>query len=427
MLVRICETWGESARVNRWCAIRDLYGRLRLAVKLQDGASPDLDTLEMQLTRELGAWFVPKIVATTSRNESGRLAAKAFESSQEWLPSYEDLTHGGQTRAAGNWRKLERRLSKQDWLDSPSVGPPWQLGEGPSIITYYSFKGGVGRTTALVSCAWQLSAAGKKVALIDLDLEAPGLGALLEVETDRGIVDFVVDYVATESRDLWGMHGPAMAFGPEYATNVEVFPCGNLEQAYLEKLARLDFVGDIAFGSKESPAAKALRALLQAVRQHVRPDYILIDSRAGLHDIAGLSLHGLAHVDVLVGRASEQAFRGFELTLSALTQRRSPDDFLCVVVHTMAPTDSGSTAAIEEEQTFMDRTYAAFCEFVYEDDAPQKEATDQAHWPWVIRYDSALERFTSVSGIRSALFNDNYKALLTRVVELCQEEEEDES
>lgn len=36
-------------------------------------------------------------------------------------------------------------------------------------------------------------------------------------------------------------------------------------------------------------------------------NYILLDSRAGLHDLAGLSLHNLAHVDVLVGRDSDQS------------------------------------------------------------------------------------------------------------------------
>ena len=42
-------------------------------------------------------------------------------------------------------------------------------------ITFYSYKGGVGRTLALSNIANKLSEFGKKVCIIDFDLEAPGL------------------------------------------------------------------------------------------------------------------------------------------------------------------------------------------------------------------------------------------------------------
>ena len=42
-------------------------------------------------------------------------------------------------------------------------------------ITYYSYKGGVGRSMALVNIACLAAKEGKKILLIDCDLEAPGL------------------------------------------------------------------------------------------------------------------------------------------------------------------------------------------------------------------------------------------------------------
>ncbi len=42
-------------------------------------------------------------------------------------------------------------------------------------ITFYSYKGGVGRTLALANVAMRLSEFKKKVCMIDFDLEAPGL------------------------------------------------------------------------------------------------------------------------------------------------------------------------------------------------------------------------------------------------------------
>ena len=82
------------------------------------------------------------------------------------------------------------------------------------ITTFYSFKGGVGRTIALVNVAVELANRGKRVLIVDFDLEAPGLDTfeLLRPATgaesdddgipDRGepvpgIVDFVEAYLET--------------------------------------------------------------------------------------------------------------------------------------------------------------------------------------------------------------------------------------
>src|SRR5262245_50593676 len=43
------------------------------------------------------------------------------------------------------------------------------------IITFYSYKGGTGRSMALANVAWILASTGKKVLMVDWDLEAPGL------------------------------------------------------------------------------------------------------------------------------------------------------------------------------------------------------------------------------------------------------------
>ena len=42
-------------------------------------------------------------------------------------------------------------------------------------FAFYSYKGGVGRTTTAVNTAYQLSKKGKKVCILDLDIEAPGV------------------------------------------------------------------------------------------------------------------------------------------------------------------------------------------------------------------------------------------------------------
>jgi MinD-like ATPase involved in chromosome partitioning or flagellar assembly/tetratricopeptide (TPR) repeat protein len=78
-------------------------------------------------------------------------------------------------------------------------------GETPSprtgqIVTFYSFKGGTGRTMALANVAWILAANGKRVLVADWDLESPGLHRFFQPFMDAraserpGIVDLVRRY-----------------------------------------------------------------------------------------------------------------------------------------------------------------------------------------------------------------------------------------
>src|SRR5208283_2720076 len=68
------------------------------------------------------------------------------------------------------------------------------------VITFYSYKGGVGRTLALVNVGAQLALQGKSVLLVDFDLEAPGLDSFPAFRVNPsvpGLVEFVTDYLKT--------------------------------------------------------------------------------------------------------------------------------------------------------------------------------------------------------------------------------------
>jgi|SRR6516165_2113924 Mrp family chromosome partitioning ATPase len=69
------------------------------------------------------------------------------------------------------------------------------------IITFYSFKGGTGRSMALANVAWILASAGKRVLTIDWDMEAPGPHRYFrpflhdpDVERSEGVIDYVTEY-----------------------------------------------------------------------------------------------------------------------------------------------------------------------------------------------------------------------------------------
>src|SRR5258708_5542744 len=68
------------------------------------------------------------------------------------------------------------------------------------VVTFYSYKGGTGRTMAVANVAWILASNGCKVLTIDWDLEAPGLHRYFqpfledpELASTPGMMDYFVD------------------------------------------------------------------------------------------------------------------------------------------------------------------------------------------------------------------------------------------
>ena len=70
------------------------------------------------------------------------------------------------------------------------------------IVTFYSFKGGTGRTMALANVAWILASNGLKVLVVDWDLDSPGLHRYFhpfldpaKVAATPGIIEIVTEYI----------------------------------------------------------------------------------------------------------------------------------------------------------------------------------------------------------------------------------------
>jgi Mrp family chromosome partitioning ATPase len=87
--------------------------------------------------------------------------------------------------ASERLRYVDRHRSRTSWfmpLRAPSQAAPTDLQASAPVIAFYSFKGGMGRTTAAAAYALRQAKAGRRVVAIDLDLDAPGLGRLLGTE-----------------------------------------------------------------------------------------------------------------------------------------------------------------------------------------------------------------------------------------------------
>ncbi len=173
--------------------------------------------------------------------------------------------------------------------------------------TFYSFKGGVGRSMALVNVAFEFASQGKTVLIVDFDLEAPGLQAFLEpynTKPSRGVVDFITDYRATGaapdvSNYLYEIDSVA-------SPNLWFMPAGKSTKDYSSKLNSIDWQK-----LYEHENGYLLFEDLKAQwDQYIKPDYVFLDSRTGHTDVSGICTRQLPDSVVLLFRLDNQNLEG---------------------------------------------------------------------------------------------------------------------
>lgn len=178
-------------------------------------------------------------------------------------------------------------------------------------ITFYSFKGGVGRTLALVNVAVELARLGRKVLLVDFDLEAPGLETFDLLRPDRpraGVVEYVTDYLHTGTSPLVTNYlYKASTIGKKNG-QLWVMPAGRGDMSYRHALARIDWIALYA----KHDGFLFFEDTKQQWQEFIRPDYVLIDARTGHSDIQGICTRHLPDAVVALFFPNEQNLAGLK-------------------------------------------------------------------------------------------------------------------
>lgn len=233
-------------------------------------------------------------------------------------------------------------------------------------ITFYSYKGGVGRTLLLANVARYLSRFGQSVFAMDFDLEAPGLHYKLNLENATGtrpITQGVVDYIhsyAVEGhlpRPIRDFVVPITTGGDSDAT-IHLMPAGNvLSSHYWQKLARINW-HDLFY----SPEAKGVPFFLELkaqVESEFRPDYLLVDSRAGVTEMGGVATTLLADSVICLLLYSRENLDGAREVLRSIrrtVRRRHQEPIQLIPVLARLPILDDSDREIEivsEVKTFL--------------------------------------------------------------------------
>ncbi|WP_144637022.1 KGGVGR-motif variant AAA ATPase [Bordetella genomosp. 13] len=216
---------------------------------------------------------------------------------------------------------VDRLITNQDWLREP-------LSLRPTIPTAvaFSIKGGVGRSTAFSMLAWYLARQGKRVLVIDLDLEAPGIGSILtSTLPDFGLIDWLIeDLNGGADGGLLSRCVADCEIGNDSAGEIKVIPAyGALTGNYVSKLGRVYMPS--TSGSEVVGLAERLQKLLQFCENidNYEVDVILLDARAGLHDIGSAAVTRLAAEAFFFGRNDDQNWWAFGQLFDHLRAARS--------------------------------------------------------------------------------------------------------
>ncbi|GAA0390263.1 hypothetical protein GCM10009530_46870 [Microbispora corallina] len=191
------------------------------------------------------------------------------------------------------------------------------------VVTFYSYKGGTGRTMALANTAWILAGNGKRVLVIDWDLESPGLHKFFRpflspgvVATTSGVIDLITTYqwaaMKKEQRPKdWHVeyarverHAVSLDFPFPGDGTLDFISAGRQNRDYSSLVSSFDWD---TFYERQGGGQffKALRADMKACY-----DYVLIDSRTGLSDIADICTIELPDVLVDCFTLSDQGIDG---------------------------------------------------------------------------------------------------------------------
>ncbi len=178
-----------------------------------------------------------------------------------------------------------------------------------TVITFYSYKGGVGRSFALVNIAALLGQWGFRVLCVDWDLEAPGLEDFFRPyleegnsSIDTGIVELLAEFAKTRHVPLeW--RKCVQRLKATKLPGVEFIKAGNIDPDYMRRLQKLNWETLYKRGLGE-----ALETMFDELRDQY--DFVLIDARTGVTDFSGIVTAQLPDILAFLFTANEQSLGG---------------------------------------------------------------------------------------------------------------------
>lgn len=426
-MMGVVKQWNSEKNVTEVTVIRDVLGRCSLILGArQHIEAAKLDALRAAARAKLGSYYRDVIYC---KNDANNDLVKGMIK----IADAQRLDYS--TEEGVQWYVLERAIAKKAWVNcnykEDAIWPYSEAiaGKKPKVVTFYSFKGGMGRTTALAAAAIGLAQRGKNVLIIDTDVEAPGLASLFipESEVDYGIVDYLLE--GKISGDQYDMAKGLRQISDPILMNglmgkLFVIPAGKIDSDYLQKLARIDYQDTIP-GNMKRQICAIMDQAISAISGMCQVDYILLDSRAGFHDMGGVVTTQIPHGVVCFGKESKQSWQGVNLVIRAIASSQREKPFVAIVDSAWEQSGVVSTDA---KQIFKKEAYEICCNSYYDGEfQPGLEADGEVHSPIFVPFYPVLSKNIAlysdgsevaneaVQQIKSIMQQENYQEITNRI------------
>jgi MinD-like ATPase involved in chromosome partitioning or flagellar assembly len=190
------------------------------------------------------------------------------------------------------------------------------------IISTHSYRGGTGKSNVTANLATQLAIRGQRVAIIDTDIQSPGIHVLFQVDPQ--------ELKLTLNDYLWGR-----CRVEETAVDVSALITDSNGQPVVAAPGAVLLVpssikaGEIARIIKEGYDVNALNDGFQDLIEALRLDYLLIDTHPGVNEETLLSI-AISDTLVLILRPDHQDYQGTAVTLELARRLEVPQLLLLV-------------------------------------------------------------------------------------------------
>ena len=222
-------------------------------------------------------------------------------------------------------------------------------------ITFYSYKGGSGRTLLLANAARHLALAGKRVVALDLDFEAPGLHHKLYVGDSEhrnslvvphaGVVDYLLEALKGETAPDPAQFLISVPLPSRTAGELHLMPAGaSPSAAYWMALTALSRTGRLT-GNDDQAVVTALLELKARLEVDLNPDALLIDARTGITEFGGIATTLLADTVVCLLLDNSESLTGTRTVLRSFDRAtrfhsQSPIEVVPVLSRIAEPNDT---------------------------------------------------------------------------------------
>jgi MinD-like ATPase involved in chromosome partitioning or flagellar assembly len=188
------------------------------------------------------------------------------------------------------------------------------------IISVHSFRGGTGKSNSSANIAARLAATGNRVAVVDTDVQSPGIHVLFGY--DENIPGSTLnDYLYGTSTAVETAHDVTDRISLSGAT---VAPGGAL---YLIPSSMK--AGDIARVLRQGYDVEMLNDGFREIVKGLQLDYLIIDTHPGLNEETLLSIT-ISDALLLIMRPDKQDYQGTAVTVDIARRLEVPEVLLMI-------------------------------------------------------------------------------------------------